>query len=464
MTTDFTQIAHHMHERGDSPEQINGFQELYQRWCERPAQPLDWNKISTPDPESIVNYEDLDEVSDEEAKRLLRELAVCRLNGGLGTSMGMVGPKSAIEVRDGNTFLDLIVNQIQLLNQKYQADVPLVLMNSFNTTEDTNKIIKRYFGNLTIHSFEQNRFPRLRRDSLMPMSATKHGRQAYYPPGHGDFYKSIYQSGIVDKLLEQGRKYMFVSNADNLGASFDVKILKKIKQSGAPFVMEVTVKTRSDVKGGTLVSNGGGSLSLLEIAQVPRAYKEEFKSFKKFKIFNTNNVWLDLEIFKKTMLDGGLNLDVIVNPKVVNHVPVIQLETAIGAAIGSFEGSLAIKVPRHRFLPVKRTDDLLLVQSNLFILEDGVLVRNPERQFDYLPMVRLGDAYKYYEEYQSRFENIPDILELDLLTVVGDIRFGKNVTLRGNVILVCEEGSLYLPDNSFIENKVLTGSISVGEL
>jgi UTP--glucose-1-phosphate uridylyltransferase len=140
------------------------------------------------------------------------------------------------------------------------------------------------------------------------------------------------------------------------------------------------------------------------------------------------------------------------------------LETAIGAAIGSFEGSLAIKVPRHRFLPVKRTDDLLLVQSNLFILEDGVLVRNPERQFDYLPMVRLGDAYKYYEEYQSRFENIPDILELDLLTVVGDIRFGKNVTLRGNVILVCEEGSLYLPDNSFIENKVLTGSISVGEL
>jgi len=143
---------------------------------------------------------------------------------------------------------------------------------------------------------------------------------------------------------------------------------------------------------------------------------------------------------------------------------VIQLETAIGGAISAFEGAKAVNVPRSRFLPVKKTDDLLLVQSNLFVLNDGVLVKNPERQFSGLPMVRLGPYFQNYEDYQKRFETIPDMLELDLLTVVGDVTFGKHITLRGNVILVCEQGSLALPDGAVLENKVLTGSIKMGEL
>jgi UTP--glucose-1-phosphate uridylyltransferase len=257
---------------------------------------------------------------------------------------------------------------------------------------------------------------------------------------------------------------MFIANADNLGASVDLKILNLMHKSGAPFIMEVTDKTRADVKGGTLIKTQKQPLRLLEIAQVPKDHQEEFKSVKKFKIFNTNNIWINLIELKKKLQSNTLLLDVIVNRKSLDQLPIIQLETAIGSGINNFKGSLAVKVPRVRFVPIKKTDDLLLVQSNLFIFENGVLAKNPDRQFGGIPLIRLGNQFQTVEEYQNRFESIPDILELDLLTVVGNVFFGKNITLRGNVILVCERGELHLPDNSLIENKVLTGSIKVGEL
>ena len=75
-------------------------------------------------------------------KGMLDQLVVIKLNGGLGTSMGCRGPKSVIPVRNDLTFLDLTVQQIEFLNKKYDANVPLVLMNSFNTDEDTHKIIR----------------------------------------------------------------------------------------------------------------------------------------------------------------------------------------------------------------------------------------------------------------------------------------------------------------------------------
>jgi len=159
-----------------------------------------------------------------------------------------------------------------------------------------------------------------------------------------------------------------------------------------------------------------------------------------------------------------LQMDIIVNQKNLEHLPIIQLETALGSGISNFSGSLAVRVPRIRFVPIKKTDDLLLVQSNLFLFQDGILKKNPDRQFDSLPLIRLGEAFQEVEEYQKRFQSIPDILELDLLTVVGDVYFGKNMVLRGNVILVCESGELHLPDQSLLENTVLTGRIRKGEL
>ncbi|MFH2129226.1 MAG: UTP--glucose-1-phosphate uridylyltransferase [bacterium] len=463
MTT-FKQIEQIMTEQGSTAAQISLFEALYRRHLEQLEDPIQWSQLTSPAAESILDYKQLDPVSEDESKALLSELAVCRLNGGLGTSMGCVGPKSAIEVKNGQSFLDLIVSQIQSLNAKYDVDVPLLLMNSFNTDTDTEKIIKKYNERLLITTFLQNQFPRLRKDSLLPLSVAKFGNQSFYPPGHGDFYQSIGGTGILERLLSQGKKYLFIANADNLGASVDVKILKLMKDKAVPFIMEVTSKTRADIKGGTLIKTENQTLRLLEIAQVPREYQETFKSVKKFKIFNTNNIWIDLHELKKKLETNSLHLDVIVNQKTVDRLPVIQLETALGSGINNFDGGLAVQVPRSRFVPIKKTDDLLLVQSNLFIFKDGILMKNPERQFEGLPLIRLGENFQSIEDYQQRIQSIPDILELDLLTVVGNVYFGDNMTLRGNVILVCEDGELHLPDRSLIENKVMTGQIKLGEL
>lgn len=463
MTT-FKQIAQIMADQGSTEAEIDLFGSLYRDYLEQQKDPIQWNQLTSPPEDAILQYESLEPVSPEETRALLSELAVCRLNGGLGTSMGCVGPKSAIEVKNGQSFLDLIVTQIQSLNDKYDVRVPLLLMNSFNTDTDTGKIIKKYNGRLPIITFLQNQFPRLRKDSLLPLSVDRFDLQSFYPPGHGDFYQSIYRTGVLDSLLDQGKKFMFVANADNLGAAVDLKILQLLKTKSVPFIMEVTSKTRADVKGGTLIKTGNHSLRLLEIAQVPREYRETFKSVKKFKIFNTNNIWIDLRELKKRLEDDSLHLDVIVNQKTVEGLPVIQLETALGSGINNFEGSLAVQVPRTRFVPIKKTDDLLLVQSNLFLFKDGILVKNPNRQFEGLPLIRLGECFQSVEEYQERIQSIPDILELDLLTVVGNVYFGDDMTLRGNVILVCENGELHLPDHSLIENKVLTGQIMMGEL
>lgn len=447
-----------------TPDQIKQFERLFFRYFDEKNNRIDWQHFTTPADESIIHYNSLAPASEKDKARLLNELVVCRLNGGLGTSMGCVGPKSAIEVKNGLSFLDLIVEQIHALNQKYETLVPLVLMNSFNTDQDTQKIIGKYNGMLPIYTFQQNKFPRLRTDSFLPLSKQAYGHRSSYPPGHGDFYQSIGRTGILDQLIKLGKKYMFIANADNLGASVDFNILNLMHKSNSPFIMEVTDKTRADVKGGTLIKTKHQPLRLLELAQVPKDYLEEFKSVKKFKIFNTNNIWINLLELREKLQSNTLDLDVIVNRKTVDHLPIIQLETALGSGINNFKGSLAVKVPRVRFVPIKKTDDLLLVQSNLFLVEDGVLKKNPDRQFGGIPLIRLGNQFQTIEEYQNRFETIPDILELDLLTVVGNVYFGKNITLRGNVILVCEQGELHLPDNSLIENKVLTGSIQMGEL
>ena len=460
----FKQIEEVMISQKCLPQEIAQFRNLYDRYISKEENKIDWTKISSPLEESIVSYDQLETPEYSKSKELLSKLAVCRLNGGLGTSMGCVGPKSTIEVKDGKSFLDLIVAQIQALNERFDTDVPLILMNSFNTDQDTQKVIRKYNEDLTIQTFRQNKFPRLRKDSLLPLIKVSDKTETCYPPGHGDFFFSIQQSGILDQLIHQGKRYLYIANADNLGASVDLKILHLLSTSNAPYIMEVTNKTRADIKGGTLVKTNHSALRLLEIVQVPNEFREEFKSIKKFKIFNTNNVWLNLIELRKKLQSSSLQLDLIVNKKIVDQIPVIQLETAIGSGINSFDGSLAVKVPRIRFLPVKKTNDLLLVQSNLFIEEEGVLKKNPARQFEYLPLIRLGDYFETVEEYQKRFRTIPDILELDLLTVVGNVFFDRHVTLRGNVILVCDGDELFIPENTVLENKVLTGHIQVGEL
>ena len=287
---------------------------------------------------------------------------------------------------------------------------------------------------------------------------------------------------------------------DNAGAKVVPAILSKMLQGGIEFVMEVTEKTKADIKGGTLIWYEN-KLRLLELSQVPYKYEEEFKSIKKFNVFNTNNIWceivvlllqicfthdlclkklkaimhllnipylcyatrLDLRAVDSLIDEGTLDMDVIVNEKTTDDgVKVIQLETAIGAAIKCFKSSLGIKVPRSRFIPVKHTSDLFLVKSNLYTIENGVLTMSSDRMFD-IPLVELGTQhFRRKEDFESRFAFIPDILELHHLTVSGDVTFGRSVVLKGTVIIIAENGDRkFIPDGSILENKIVSGNLRI---
>lgn len=281
--------------------------------------------------------------------------------------------------------------------------------------------------------------------------------ESWYPPGHGDFYESFHNSGLLKKFLAEGREYCFLSNIDNLGATVDLNILNKLLGAGSEhsieFVMEVTDKTRADVKGGTLIQYEN-KLRLLEIAQVPAEHVDDFKSVKTFKFFNTNNIWAKLDgnsgfivktekmssklffdIFPaidRALTNDKLNMETIVNHKTLDTgLRVIQLETAVGAAMKCFEGCIGINVPRSRFLPVKKTSDLLLVMSDLYSVKGGSLVMSPQRMFPTTPLVKLGENhFSKVKEFLARFANVPDLIELDHLTVSGDVTFGRGVSLR----------------------------------
>nr|QBH73777.1 UTP-glucose-1-phosphate uridylyltransferase 2 [Nicoletia phytophila] len=451
--------------------QFDGFSKLYGRFLQEEGPSMNWDRIEKLPDDAVRDYGTLPTPTTEEIHTMLDKLVVVKLNGGLGTSMGCRGPKSVIPVRNDLTFLDLTVQQIEHLNKTYKANVPLVLMNSFNTDDDTQKIIRKYKGlQVDIFTFNQSCYPRIDRESLLPIAKdceVENDLEAWYPPGHGDFYESFSNSGLLKKFVEQGREYCFMSNIDNLGATVDLNIINFLMHpnSNKPteFVMEMTTKTKADVKGGTLI-HYENKLRLLEIAQVPSEHVDDFKSVKTFKYFNTNNLWVNLKAIQRVVEEKSLNMEVIVNSKhLANGMNIIQLETAVGAAMKCFEGGLGIIVPRSRFLPVKKTSDLLLVMSNLYSLKNGSLVMSPLRMFPTTPLVKLGDNhFAKVKEFLSRFATIPDLLELDHLTVSGDVTFGRKVSLKGTVIIIANHGDrIDIPSGAQLENKIVSGNLRI---
>ena len=450
--------------------EMDNFFALFRRYLNDKAKgnEVSWDRIQPPQPEQVVEYKDL---PNSEAAGFLSKLAVVKLNGGLGTSMGCVGPKSVIEVRDGMSFLDLSVRQIEYLNRTYGVNVPFVLMNSFNTDEDTQNIIKKYEGhNIDILTFNQSRYPRVLKDSLLPAPKRYDSQLSdWYPPGHGDVFESLYNSGILEKLLARGVEMIFLSNADNLGAVVDLRILEHMNKTGAEYIMELTDKTKADVKGGTIIDYEG-KVRLLEIAQVPSEHVNEFKSIKKFKYFNTNNIWLNLKAIKRVVEENLLEMEIIPNNKTIpadkkgeSDLSIVQLETAVGAAIKHFQGAHGVNVPRARFLPVKTCSDLMLVKSDLYTLKHGQLVMDRTR-FGPAPLIKLGSNFKKVSDFQKRVPKIPKILELDHLTVTGAVNLGRGVVLKGTVIIVATEGStIDVPPGSVLENVVVQGSLRLLE-
>ena len=453
-------------ERAKFEKEMDSFFGLFRRYLTDKAKgnTLDWEKIHSPSKEEVVAYNTLK----GDGSSNLGKLAVLKLNGGLGTSMGCVGPKSVIEVREGQSFLDMAVRQIEYLNKKFDTDVPLLLMNSFNTNDDTQLIVKKYQSHrIRIRTFNQSRYPRIYKDSLLPVPQThEDDLSCWYPPGHGDLFEALVSSGELDHLLEEGKEVLFVSNGDNLGATVDLKILNHMLETGSEYIMELTDKTRADVKGGTLIKYDG-KVRLLEIAQVPKEHVPEFKSIKKFTNFNTNTLWLNLRAIKRLVESDSLDMEIIPNEKSISvgnsELSVIQLETACGAAIRHFKGAHGVVVPRSRFLPVKTCSDLLLVKSDLYNLKHGTLVMDPSR-YGGAPLVKLGSKFKKVKNFQERIPHMPKVIELDHLTVTGDVYFGRDIQLKGTVIIVCSDGhKIDIPNGSVLENVVVTGNLQIYE-
>ncbi|MDJ0757445.1 MAG: UTP--glucose-1-phosphate uridylyltransferase [Ardenticatenaceae bacterium] len=375
----------------------------------------------------------------------LSKAVVIKLNGGLGTSMGLSKAKSLLTVKNGLTFLDIIAQQA--LKQK----TPLLLMNSFNTQEDTLESLKKYpdlWDEIPL-DFVQHKIPKIVADDFAPAIWPANPELEWCPPGHGDIYTALITSGMLDTLLDHGYEVAFVSNSDNLGAVLDSSILGYFVTEKLPFMMEVADRTAADKKGGHLAQLPNGQLILRESAQCPDADEAAFQDTTRHKYFNTNNLWLNLPVLKQLLekKEGILGLPMIRNRKTVDprrsdSTPVFQLETAMGSAIAVFKGAGALRVPRTRFAPVKTTADLLGVRSDCYVLTDEYrVVANPQRQLGQVVIDLDSSYFKLIDQLESRFPfGAPSLIECRSFAVQGDVSFGRNVVVQGQA-MVSNNGS-----------------------
>ena len=400
--------------------------------------------------EPLTDIDSIDgvEISPEAAREALSRTVIIKLNGGLGTSMGLDRAKTLLPVRNGKTFLDLIVEQIVAARRRYDVSLPLILMNSFRTHEDSLEALARHpeiqVDGLPL-DFLQNRVPKLRADDLSPVSWEADPSLEWCPPGHGDIYTALVASGVLDALLERGYRYAMTANADNLGAAPSARIAGWFAASGAPYAPELCRRTPADVKGGHLaVRKSDGRIILRDTAQTPADQMHYFTDQFRHPFFHTNNLWFDLRVLRDTLTERGgiLGLPLIKNSKTVDpadssSTPVIQLETAMGAAVEAFEGATAVEVPRSRFLPVKTTNDLLLVRSDAYeVDEDGLLQMVPERACT----VSLDPRYyKKIKDFEARFPvGVPSVRDAESFTVEGDWTFGKDVVATGKAVVIAD--------------------------
>jgi UTP--glucose-1-phosphate uridylyltransferase len=384
-------------------------------------------------------------VSDQDAAAALEQTVIIKLNGGLGTSMGMDKAKSLLPVREDKTFLDIIVDQVQQARARYQIQLPLLFMNSFRTQQDTLAALAPY-DDLAIAGldlgFLQNQEPKLRVDDLTPVEWPADPALEWCPPGHGDLYTAFATSGVLDRLLSLGYRYASVSNSDNLGAAPNATIAGWFAASGAPYAAEICRRTAADRKGGHLaIRKSDRQLILRDTAQTPKDEMDFFTDEFRHPFFHCNNLWFDLQVLDRTLRErkGVLGLPLIKNEKTVDPADpsspkVIQIETAMGAAVEVFEGATAIGVGRDRFLPVKTTSDLLVLRSDAYQLEPtGQLTA----VVDPVPVVDLDDRYyKIITDFDQRFPaGAPSLRQARSVVVQGDWTFEAGVRLIGAVAL-----------------------------
>ncbi|GAA1487572.1 UTP--glucose-1-phosphate uridylyltransferase [Brachybacterium sacelli] len=386
------------------------------------------------------------------AKQVFDQLAIIDLNGGLGTSMGLDQAKSLLPVRDGKSFLDLLVEQVLAARRGTGSRLPLIFMNSFRTREETLEVLEKYpdlpVGDLPL-DFLQNKEPKLRTDDLAPVTWEQDPALEWCPPGHGDLYTALQTSGLLQQLLDAGFKYASVSNSDNLGTVPNPVLASWFASTGAPYAAELCRRTPADRKGGHLaVRTSDGRLILRDTAQTPAEEMDYFTDEHRHPFFHTNNLWFDLEKLDAVLTerDGVMGLPLIRNEKTVDPAEksspaVYQLESAMGAAIEVFDGATAIVVGRDRFLPVKSTSDLLLIRSDVYTLDERAAL---VQQVDPVPTVSLAaDSYKLIGDFEPRFPHgVPSLKDAVSLDVQGDWTFGVDVSVVGDAVLGEEGGEV----------------------
>lgn len=456
---------------------------------------------------------------------LLAKTVVLKLNGGLGTGMGLDKAKSLLQVKGNDTFLDLTAKQVIQMRKEYGFNVKFMLMNSFSTSADTLAFFHKNYPSLAKEEgleMMQNKVPKLHAETFevrnvlqkhthggdkflsesysthvfacilavsqnnniiflplfpflctvlyqtKPATCPSNRDNEWCPPGHGDLYAALVGSGRLDQLLKDGFQYMFVSNSDNLGASLDLNILTYFAQNETPFMMECCQRTENDKKGGHLaLRKKDNQLVLRESAMCLEADEDAFQDVTKHRFFNTNNLWIRLDKLKEIIdANGGfIPLPMIKNKKTVDpkddtSQKVVQLETAMGAAVECFDGATAICVPRTRFTPVKKCNDLFLLRSDAYVLQNFKPVLNPKCGGK-APVISLDSKkYKLVDALDEATEDgIPSLVRCKRLTVTGLVKMSKKTTFVDEVSITNKsDEAKYVPHGEITGDHDLTNS------
>lgn len=394
---------------------------------------------------------------------LLKKSVVIKLNGGLGTSMGLTGPKSFLPVKGEKRFIDIVTDQIEVLQNQTNEDIPLLLMNSAVTDEQTSELMKDK-KQIEVpglpFSFVHNSHPKILVDSFEPASLPENSGGEWNPAGHGDIYTALFTEGILDTLVEKGYEYAFISNVDNLGATLDTTLLSYFAEKEYPFLMEVVRRREMDKKGGHLAKDKSGNLVLRERAQAAEDEIEAFESTDNYSYFNSNSIWVNLKQLRKIIDEKGqIELPLIANKKHLvptdNCSPeVYQIETAMGSAIALFDGASAIEIDQTRFRPVKKNNDLLLLWSDRFELNERGELQEAEGVTDSINIELDAETFAAYPDLEKRVaKGIPSLKECTSLQVNGDVLFGENVVIKGSVTITNSGKEPLLIENRTFSNE-----------
>lgn len=464
MSDKFERFATKMRDHGMSETAIGQFRSLYDVW--RGEEDSSWIREADVEPlKGVPSFHDVyGTIDHDEAVQAFAKTAFLKLNGGLGTSMGLDCAKSLLPVRRHKAkqmrFIDIILGQVITARTRLDVELPLTLMNSFRTSSDTMQVLRR---NRRFHQegipteIIQHVEPKIDVSTGEPVSFPDNPELEWCPPGHGDLFSTIWESGLLDALESRGFRYLFISNSDNLGARPSRTLAQHFENTGAPFMVEVATRTDADRKGGHIVRDKAtGRLLLREMSQVHADDRHAAQNIRKHPYFNTNSIWVRIDALKEKLAeyDGVLPLPVIRNMKTVNptdpsSTPVVQLETAMGAAISLFEGAICVQVDRMRFLPVKTTDDLFIMRSDRFHLTDSYEMEDGNYIF---PNVRLDPRYyKNIRDFDERFPySVPSLAAANSVTVEGDWTFGRDVAMFADAKLSDEGRACYVPNGEYV--------------